>query len=424
MTRLGHFMLLINSILLVSYMNIFPCTGVSARTSTGILVGSNEDYNRTYTDIIARIRPARAGKYGYLATGFARHSYFMMALNERGLFLDMFTVPRCFTWRREPNKLDYNGALEQKIIETCANVEQAVDLLQRYNNPSMGSYPYQIYVVDSSGNSAVICWANGGIEVVRKQGSYQVVTNFFLLHPDCGFYPCWRYNKATEMLLNAREFSFLLFRDLLQQVNLSSNYSQVSNLGKREVAIFNLHNFDEFVTMSLETELDKGQQDISLPNYFSQIKLLAPEDKSILPASKHITIKWQGDTDSHYQFYHATDPDFVHRTPIKVSGSPPRTAKIRFNAILFLGLAFIPIFLKYGIKKNQSRLIILAIVLGALVSCQEPEINKIKFNTSDQTFSVTLTDLRPNVIYYWKVIAFKSPQIQSESVVRAFRTVN
>jgi len=169
MKKTAALVLFIFLLFLSSWSDTFPCTGVTAKTSKGILVGSNEDYNSTFRDIIARIRPAQNGEFGYLATGFERHTYFMMGLNDQGLFLDMFALPSVFQWVSDPNKLDYNGQLEGKILEECANVEQAIALLKKYNNPSMGSYPYQIFVVDSSGNSAVICWANGKIEVVRKQ---------------------------------------------------------------------------------------------------------------------------------------------------------------------------------------------------------------------------------------------------------------
>jgi len=208
-----------------------------------------------------------------------------MGLNDQGLFLDMFALPSVYQWVSDPHKLDYNGQLEGKILEECDNVEEAIALLKKYNNPSMGTYPYQLFVVDSSGNSAVICWANGKIEVVRKQKDYQVVTNFYLLHPEKGWHPCWRYTGATERMENADEFSFRLFRDILDEVNLGSNYSQINNLNKGEVYIFNNHNFDEFVTLNVKEELQKGQHDILLPGYFSNIKLLSPEDKEIVSNS-------------------------------------------------------------------------------------------------------------------------------------------
>lgn len=138
MKRTAVLVLFIFILFLTTWIDAFPCTGVTAKTSKGILVGSNEDYNSTFRDIIARIRPAQNGEYGYLATGFERHTYFMMALNDQGLFLDMFALPSVFQWVRDPKKLDYNGSIEQKIMEECANVEQAIDLLYKYNNPSMG----------------------------------------------------------------------------------------------------------------------------------------------------------------------------------------------------------------------------------------------------------------------------------------------
>jgi hypothetical protein len=406
----------------ITWFDAFPCTGVSAKTSKGILVGSNEDYNSTYRDIIARIRPARAGKYGYLATGFQRHDYFMMGLNDQGLFLDMFALPSVFPWVSDPNKLDYNGQLEGKILEECANVEQAIALLKKYNNPSMGTYPYQIFVVDSTGNSAVICWANGKIEVVRKQRDYQVVTNFYLLHPEKGWYPCWRYTTATERMENADEFSFRLFRDILDEVNLSSNYSQISNLSMGEMYIFNNHNFDEFVTLNIKREVEKGEHEILLPDYFSKIKLLSPADKEILPTSKQVTLKWQGDTSSNYQLYYSTDPDFANCKPIKVTTNPMRASFKTSVAILLLSLFFLSLSFKVFNRKIFYRFVIFFIVLCSMISCQQPDVNNIEIDYSNQTFSVTVKDLQPDFTYYWKIVATAKSTIKSESIVRTLRT--
>jgi len=74
MKRASLTVLFIFLLFLSSWSDSFPCTGVTAKTSKGVLIGSNEDYNSTYKDIIARIRPPQNGEYGYLTTGFERHN--------------------------------------------------------------------------------------------------------------------------------------------------------------------------------------------------------------------------------------------------------------------------------------------------------------------------------------------------------------
>jgi len=408
MKKFYGLLLLICTFNLSNQIDVLPCTGVTAKTSKGILVGSNEDYNSTYKDIIARIRPPQAGKYGYLATGFQRHEYFMMGINDQGLFLDMFALPSVFQWKPDPKKLDYNGSIEQKIMEECANIEQAIALLNNYNNPSMGSYPYQIFVVDSSGNSAVICWADGKVEVVRKQGDFQAVTNFYLLHPKSGWYPCWRYTTATERMENADEFSFRLFRDILDEVNLGSNYSHISNLSKGEMYIFNNHNFDEFVTLNIKEKLQKGQHDILLPDYFSNIKLLSPADKENVPTSEKVTLNWQGDTSSNYKLYYSTDPDFTNCKPIKVRTNPMQASFGSSIAILLSGLFLFTLSSKF-VGKKSFHLLIIFIMLCSIISCQHHGVNNnIEIDYENQTFSVEIKDIKPGVTYFWKVVATDS----------------
>lgn len=399
----------------------FPCTGVTSKTLKGVLVGSNEDYNSTYKDIIARIYPAQAGKYGYLATGFQRHSYFMMGLNDQGLFLDMFTLPNVYQWVRDPKKQDYNGSIEQKIMEECATVEQAITLLNRYNNPSMGAYPYQIFVVDSAGNSAVICWADGKIESIRKKGDFQVVTNFYLKHPERGWYPCWRYSAATEQMEQADEFSFRLFRDILNRVNLGSNYSQICNISKGEIYIFNNHTFDEFVTLNIKEELQKGWHEIFLPDYFSNMKLISPEDKEDISDSK-VTLKWQGDISSAYKIFLSIDPNFTNCKPIKVSINPTHASFGSNQMMLVLALCLMPISLMVFRRKSLHGYIIFFLMLCLIISCQQPDVNNVKIDYANQAFSVTIDEVPAGVTYYWKIIATADSALDSESIVWTFST--
>lgn len=248
-----------------------------------------------------------------------------------------------------------------------------------------------------------------------------MVTNFYLLHPEKGWHPCWRYTAATERMENADEFSFRLFRDILDEVNLGSNYSQINNLSKGEMYIFNNHNFDEFVTLNVKEELQKGQHDILLPGYFSNIKLLSPEDKEIVSDSKKVTMKWQGDISSNYQLYCSTDPDFANCKPIKVTTNPMQSSFVSSIAVLFSGLFFFTFSFK-AVSKKSFHLLILVIVLCSIISCQHNGVNNVEIDYENQTVSVTVKDFQPSVTYYWKVVATANSPIKSESIVWSFGT--
>jgi len=398
---------------------VYPCTGINAPSSQGILVGSNEDYNSTYKDIIARIRPATEGKYGYLATGFQRHDFFMIAINDQGLFIDLFTVPFYFPWIHHPDKLDYNGFLEGKLLEECADVEQAIAFLRQYNTVNMATNLYQIYVVDKSGKSAVINWADGDIEVVRAQEEYQVVTNFFLLHPECGSYPCWRYITASEKLKNAAEFSFRLIHDIIEEVNLGSNYSQISNLTKGEMYLFNNHNFDEFITLNLSQEIQKGAHDYFLPDYFSQVKLLAPADKEIVPSSNKVTFKWEGLNTSTYQISYATDPDFKNCRLINIISRHSQRINGISGATLILGSIFFFILFPQNYRRRFFQLsIIFMLIFSSMIACERDNFDNT--DPAIEVFSETVAELQSGVTYYWKVMATAGSDINTESIVRTF----
>jgi len=57
-----------------------------------------------------------------------------------------------------------------------------------------------------------------------------------------------------------------------------------------------------------------------------------------------------------------------------------------------------------------------------MISCQQPDVNNIEIDYSNQTFSVTVKDLQPDFTYYWKIVATAKSTIKSESIVRTLRT--
>ena len=90
--------------------------------------------------------------------------------------------------------------------------------------------------------------------------------------------------------------------------------------------------------------------------------------------------------------------------------------------ILLLGLFFFPLSFKIFRGKTFHRYIILLIVLCSMISCQHNGINNVEIDYENQTFSVTVKDLQPDVTYYWKVVAPANSTIKSESIVRTFGT--
>ncbi len=394
----------------------FPCTGVTAATGQQVLVGNNEDYGANYTDTVVRVRPAEQGKYGCLLVGFDRHNFSMGGINDQGLFFDMFTVPQV-QWTSHPDKLNRDGFLEGIMLQECANVDEAIAFFQKYNHP--GFRDRQVFVVDKSGMSAVISWGEGDIDAVKKQGDFQVVTNFFLLHPEWGWYPCSRYITAVEMMKDANEYSIDLFRSILDAVHsYNTSYSNICELRSGDMYVYLSRNFDEFIKLNIHEELQKGSRDYFLPDYFSEINLLSPLDNEVVSQST-VTFEWKGKPNSNYQLYYSTNPGFTDSQPIDVMGTSMMSLAGTGAGLFCLG------FLCFAIpfstrKKSFIKFVIPLLAIILLVSCQTK--NNGETDPSINTFRVTVENLQSNTTYYWKVTANVGGNIITESIVQTFST--
>jgi len=401
----------------------YACTGVRANTSQGVLVGGNEDYITSYRDVIVRVRPRTWDTYGYIGTGFERQEFFMMGINDQGLFLDMFSVPaNNYQWVSDPNKLNYNGFLEEKMLQECANVDEAIDFFNRYNHPSMVQNRYQIFVADASGKSAVISWCHQ-IEVVESNDDYQVVTNFFLNHTGIGWYPCWRYDTATQMMEDADDYSFELIREVLGSVHLNSNYSQICNLTTGDIFIFYNHNFNEAVHINLNKELKKGRKDYLVADYLAQIELLSPDDRDEIPSVNQLTLEWQGLSGvDYYQLFISTDPNFTNCDPITFFTHS-------FWGAFGFGIYFL--FFNMGLKSLRRKInlvhliriivFVVFIMLFCLCRSASPYQNENSNSGSElQSYQLTVDDLQTGVTYYWKIAARVGKNMFCESKTCTF----
>jgi hypothetical protein len=413
-------LLIIIIALIFSGSAIFGCTGIALRTASGVLVGNNEDYLDGYTDVVAWVQPAASGKYGCMTVGFGQQQFSMGGINEKGLFFDLFTVPSC-AWSPDPNRLDYNGFLEPKMLAECANVQEALAFFLKYNNPNMGYSHYQIFVADRSGAAAVISWYGGDYEIVNKEAAFMVVTNFFQLHPEFGNFPCWRYATAVEMLQEARTFTSSLLRSILEKVNLGSNYSNICNLQSGEMLIYNNHNFEESIALNIYAEMAKGWQELALPPYFSKIKLALPAQGATC-SPQEVVFGWEGKPDSQYSLLLSTDPDFLECQPLQVANwkrSAIRPLDGNPDGVLLLGFVFLPLFTGWRKKAMILSLFLLAIALF-LVSCKSPAPELPATDVSDH--SIRINNLQSNHTYYWKIRATQKADRFTESIIRMFTT--
>jgi len=238
------------------------CTAFLATQGDTVLVGNNEDYFNPRTQVW--FVPAEGGKLGRVYFGFDDFNP-QGGMNERGLFFDGFaTAPRKVV--RSAGKPAYLGSLLDKVMSECATVAQVLAVFDRHNLEFLERA--MLMFGDATGDSAII----EGDDVVRKQGWFQVVTNFYQSQTPAGQETCDRYQIAVRMLRESEEVSVPLCRRILAAVHAEGEsktlYSNIYDLKRRIVHVYHFHNFENVVTFDLAEELKKGQHSFDLPALF------------------------------------------------------------------------------------------------------------------------------------------------------------
>jgi hypothetical protein len=127
---------------------------------------------------------------------------------------------------------------------------------------------FQYFIVDRFGNSAII----EGDEIIYKDGIYQVVTNFLQSDPSHGWFPCWRYNTAVDMLENMLDFSVGYFTEICnathQEGSYPTVYSYVNDLENNIMYLYHYYDYDKVVVLDVNDEISRGEHTYYLPDLF------------------------------------------------------------------------------------------------------------------------------------------------------------
>jgi hypothetical protein len=188
-------------------------------------------------------------------------------MNEKGLFYDGFATQRC----EVKNSLDrerYDGNIADDVMATCATVDEVIEVFERYNLQFLENA--MLFFGDANGDSVII----EGDSFVRKEGSYQVCTNFYQSITKPEDITCGRFKIANRMFEESPEISVDLFRRILAAVHIEvispTQYSNVYDLKNRIVYLYHFHNYENVVKVDLMEELEKGAHTLDLPSLFPE----------------------------------------------------------------------------------------------------------------------------------------------------------
>lgn len=198
----------------------WACSCFSARTAEGhVLVGRNFDwYNRPtlilFTHSSKGYDSASMVDISYLGFGTAPPGWVdrlrlldapyipFDGLNEVGLAVGMMAVPQAQP-SQDPHKVTIDSlTVIRLLLDRARSVDEAVDLLQGYNITWGNGPPLHYLIADAHGDSAVIEFVSGQMNIVRNQQPWQLATNFVLSgkSPEKARSLCWRYARIQETL--------------------------------------------------------------------------------------------------------------------------------------------------------------------------------------------------------------------------------
>lgn len=256
---------------------VYCCTVFTASIGDTVLFGNNEDAPER--DSYAWFYPATETEHGGVYFGFGGY-YVQGGMNDQGLCFDITTVPE-LKMRPHPEKLSVLN-FGKRALERCATVEEVIHLVDEYNLSHMGMA--QFLFADKTGDSVIVCPGTGGeMKTIRKEGVYQVITNFNVTYPQLGGYPCWRHKMVVEKLEkieSEEDITVGRFATILKAVQQGTAYSTVYDLSKGIVCLFNQQNFSEIVVFKLEEELEKGYHSYFIPSLFTREVKFAEKPKS------------------------------------------------------------------------------------------------------------------------------------------------
>lgn len=173
-------------------------------------------------------------------------------MNEKGVVVGMNALAYAHS-PYDPNKVTIGELhLIRLVLDYASSTSEAISLIQQYNI-RMEEPPIHYLIADSSGQSVIVEFVNGKMEVISNTNPWQVTTNFVITGTDLAHPPCWRYQTAvTTLEQNNGKLSKDGAFNLLQSVSVSgTRWSTVFDLKSITLQIAMGRNYENLHPFSI-----------------------------------------------------------------------------------------------------------------------------------------------------------------------------
>jgi hypothetical protein len=155
-------------------------------------------------------------------------------MNEWGLTIgtmSVHTAPKVITTPDKETMI--NGEMRRYILDHAKNTNEAIEILSKYNIHFPGELEHFL-ISDPSGNSAVVEWPNGNLQVIRSKEPWMAATNFTLYGSGDTIKKCQNEYKATGKISNdttgKKYWRYITLTDNLNKMysdNINSNDAMI-----------------------------------------------------------------------------------------------------------------------------------------------------------------------------------------------------
>ena len=154
-------------------------------------------------------------------------------INEAGLGVSILSVGFTDMSQHTGKTGLYLPVGVRAILDTCASVDEAIELLESYDIKAMIGWSYHLFITDKSGRSVVAEWVRGELVITETDA----VTNFLISAEKHDY--CDRYETITTRL--AEKDNVLTYTEAMELLMDSSQDSD--NINTEWSCVYDLDNF-------------------------------------------------------------------------------------------------------------------------------------------------------------------------------------
>lgn len=209
-------------------------------------------------------------EWGSRANALAGVFFPLDGMNEKGVAVSVLQIMAPPT-KQNTDKPDVTTTLAIRLIlDKAASVQEAIDLLSRYDMYASANGCYVFHIADATGQSAVVSYDGDTMRVTYAQKDYQYTTNFFLYDVDYEYVKVGveRFNILQNSIEeNGGVLDETQAMDLLSSVSMTEDipdesgayiptqWSAVYNLSEKTVTICADRNYDKTYTFSVDADV-------------------------------------------------------------------------------------------------------------------------------------------------------------------------